>query len=73
MYIPLSSQTTGHLDPDSEGGRFILVGRVEQWTLDRMGYIDLESEEEADTKEEFWIVVWDVGWGCLCTDTRWLE
>lgn len=37
----------------------------------------LESEEEAedtaDTKVEFWIVVWDVGWGCLRSDTRQLE
>lgn len=34
----------------------------------------LESEEEAgdmaDTKGEFWIVVWDVGWDCLCSDSR---
>lgn len=37
----------------------------------------LEFEEEAgnvaDTKVEFWMVVWDVGCDCLCSDTEPLE
>lgn len=32
-----------------------------------------EAGDMADTKVEFWIVVWDVGWDCLCSDTRQLE
>lgn len=40
VYILLSSQTTGHLDPDSEGRQFSLVEKAEQCALSRMGDVD---------------------------------